>query len=200
MLYQVICLLCTHVANCNRNRFEVGYASSVKDKIDVELRRESLERVMREAQTTSADNILASLNTLYKESVVNIGIDPIAEGEEGEMDPSDVEDVERDTSGKKDNQSSLFHTKTKVSMKTMHVNISDDIFALGRAKLAGKDVITIRGDADRVRNRKADVRKAIMNTMALSESNCAPISVGVELDVIPRWQLFSRRMRSRLNL
>ena len=50
-IYQIFILLDTHRIRDGRHTFPVDYILSVADKIDVELKREALERCMKENKT-----------------------------------------------------------------------------------------------------------------------------------------------------
>ena len=78
-IYQLFILLNTHQLCDQRSTFPINYVLSVADKIDVELKRASVERSMKENQKTSVDGILAYINEFATEVGVD-GIDPTEEG------------------------------------------------------------------------------------------------------------------------
>ena len=57
LIYQVFCLLSTHIVLSTRVSFELDFVTSCEDKIDIDLRRKALEDSMKERDQTSANNI-----------------------------------------------------------------------------------------------------------------------------------------------
>ena len=68
IVYEIFKLLKTD-AQIDRPQPTLEYVLSIKDKLCTELRRDVLERAMKEAPKTSVDDLLASLSTMYEESI-----------------------------------------------------------------------------------------------------------------------------------
>ena len=68
LLYEVFVILQTH-AQKSRDKPTKTYVVSIKDRISTELRRDVLERAMKETPKTSADEILDTLSATYQESI-----------------------------------------------------------------------------------------------------------------------------------
>ena len=91
MIYEVFRLLKTHVTDDERGSFPINFVTSIKKDITTDLRRDVLERSMKEGPKTSADDILKSLNQVYEESIQKIGLNATDMLEEdGELDANDA--------------------------------------------------------------------------------------------------------------
>ena len=90
LLYQVIVLLRIHLPNDTRSTFAITYESSIKILISIYLQQEVLECRMKYAPTTTADDILMSLNSVSGDSNATTGIDPTVDEE---LDSQDLEEL-----------------------------------------------------------------------------------------------------------
>ena len=109
LIYQVFGLLNTHQysnerrggPDCSKHGFAVDFVLSIKDDIDIDLRREVLERDMSESlNVTTASEIVGILDEVYDESMDSAGINPTAtdddnEGELNSEEAAEVTDAER---------------------------------------------------------------------------------------------------------
>ena len=68
IVYEIFKLLDTHIQK-HRPKPTLLYVLSVKPQLSTELKREVLERAMKETTKTSVDDLLASLSTTYEESI-----------------------------------------------------------------------------------------------------------------------------------
>jgi len=68
---------------------------SIKDCLDVDLKRPELAQAMSGSLRTSADDILATLEDIYNESIYAVGIDPTAKDgdDEGELEKEQAAEV-----------------------------------------------------------------------------------------------------------
>ena len=86
LIYQAFALLNTHVLDEKRTEFSMTYVTSIRQYLTVNLERTVLENSMKSAPVTSADEILASLDTIYQETIdKEIGV-----SEEEELEEEDV--------------------------------------------------------------------------------------------------------------
>ena len=81
LIYEVFTLLRTAKVFPSRNSFRADFVASIKDKVTVNLRRKVLERSIHDLPSTSCDDILASLDSVYRESINRAGLDPVVENE-----------------------------------------------------------------------------------------------------------------------
>ena len=81
LVFQIFCLLKTHLFDVARNSFHLDYVLSIKDRLSVDLTRETLERSMNNSLVTSADGILSTLNQVFGKKKDLAGIDTIGDGE-----------------------------------------------------------------------------------------------------------------------
>ena len=156
MIYEVFRLLGTHVEDNTRVSFQINFVCSIKDKISTKLRRHVLERRMKEGATKiSADEILKSLNQVYEESI-QIGVNATdAVEEDGELDADDAAgyECEEVTAAPEPKRAST--ARQKVKKKTMHKDMWQNPWKLGRLSFDKKDVIAIREEGVRRRTRKS---------------------------------------------
>ena len=79
LIYEVFTLLRTTKVITSRSSFWSDFVASIKDKVTVNLCRKVLERSIHDSPSTSCDDILASLDLVYVESINRAGLDPVVE-------------------------------------------------------------------------------------------------------------------------
>ena len=205
LIYQVFGLLNTHIILLERTKFYLDFVTSCKDEIDIDLRRETLEKSMHEREQTSADNMFDAVNNVYIESIDNAGIDPtLADGDdEGEMDPVDAAANSEETRPMADNAPTTKgkSKSKKIRKKEMHVNISSDVRTLGDSKLVSRDIIRKRAARARVQKVKSNLREAIMNSISEMKSREENTSVGSEMSIgVSPWHWHTRNSPNSLDL
>ena len=94
LVYQIYCLLDTHLCDATRTSCHIDHVLSIKDRLSVNLTREMLERSMKESPSTSADGILSTLNQVFDKKVGSARIDAIRDGELNPDDLPTEDDVE----------------------------------------------------------------------------------------------------------
>ena len=62
-------MLETHIASPNRVKFHKSYVSSLEGVLSVELKQKVLENSIPNSLTSSADNILVTLTTIYEKTI-----------------------------------------------------------------------------------------------------------------------------------
>jgi hypothetical protein len=197
MIYEVFRLLGTHVEDISRSSFPINFVTSIKDKITTDLRRDALERCMKEGPKTSADDILKSLNQVYEESIQKIGLNVVDDVEEdGELDAGDAFEYEEEVATPQ-RQSTA---RTKVTKRTMHKDMFKDPWKLGRESFYKKYVLGIRAEGVRRRERKSQVRKCILNGIHASMTGVSQLVYGDHEEVVPDWQEFTRSRPNNLGL
>ena len=90
LLYKVFVLLGTHVTYSARTEFGCTYILSIKTKITTDLRRQVLEKSMTQTMSCSADDVLATIDQVYKETGGSASINPVRDEE---LDPGEVEEL-----------------------------------------------------------------------------------------------------------
>ena len=205
-IYQVFGLLATHMVVLVRKSFSLDFVTSCKDKIDIDLRRQTLEKSMHQREQTSADNMWDAVNGIYGKSIDNAGIDPTsADGDdEGEMDPNDAAANAEQTHGTASDEAHTTKQQSKskkIRKKEMHVNISSDVRTLGDSKLTSRDIIRKRDALARVQKVKSKLRQAIMNTMSEMKNQEKNTMVGSEAAFCAApWHRHTRNCSNSLNL
>ena len=130
LLYEVFVLLGTHNKNPKRKSFPINYIEEIKQKISVDLRREVLEKSMKELPATSADNILESLNDSLDKS--NSKADKALAKEEMECEEDESEDCNDD----EDEDTNRPPTKQKLKKNTLHPLIMKNPWEVGNGMFA----------------------------------------------------------------
>ena len=202
LIYQVFCLLSTHIVLSTRVSFELDFVTSCENKIDIDLRRKALEDSMKERDQTSANNIWDSVNDVYGESIDNAGIDPTAADgdDEGELDPNRGSDVvtEQEMNATNDARKSSKAKTQRIRKKELHVHISKNVEAMGITKLASTDIIHKRAELARVRSIKSNLRQAIMHSISGMKRREKDVRVGSENGTTAGpWE---RQTRNRTNV
>jgi len=147
LVYEVFCLMNTHIINPRRKSFEKNDVGKVSDKLTVDLRRDVLERSMKEAPVTSADSILATLSIVYQESIDKQSDSAVAVSEE--LDVADMSEVGPAEAGRAATVPAHRSTKSRsenVKKKTMSDLIGKDLWKLGKEEFAKKDVVRLRSE------------------------------------------------------
>jgi len=94
LVHEVFSLLGTHFCDTNRTTFDISYVVSIKDNSAVDLKQEVLERTMTLAPTMSADNILATLSTVYQDTTANEqSVNLVEELEYGDLEEARTESI-----------------------------------------------------------------------------------------------------------
>ena len=198
MLYQVFVLLKTHVVNPRRKKFDMKYVSSIEDEITVVLKRTVLERSMKEAPTTSADDLLKCLSDLYQQSIDSIGgVNQEEELDAGETDhlerePADVCRVPESRTGRK-------KVGEKIAKRQMNKQISDDHWVLGKKEFEKSDVVSERANALSKREKKTTLRRCIMKTIHEKKTKSV-VSIPDDVDYMSSLQRHVRKTNNNLHL
>ena len=204
MIYQVFGLLATHMIMLERTTFTLDFVTSCEDKIDIDLRRDNLEKSMNQREQTSADDMWETVNDVYSESIDNAGIDPTsADGDdEGEMDPLDRDAETPPTLGDAAVDAKKRKSKSrKIRKKEMHINISSDVRTLGDTKLSSRDILRKRDALARVQKVKTNLREAIMNSISEMKSREKDNSVGSEMPICgSSWYWHTRNSTNAIDL
>ena len=213
LIYQVFGLLNTHVQSDERTGgpdgsqfgFGVDFVLSVKDQIDIDLRREVLERDMSETlEVTSAKEIIGILDEVYGESIDSAGISPTAtdgddEGELNSEEAAEVAAVEaaEAAADERTREARRPAPKKNIKKKEMHRLISDNPWSIGKAKLRKKDVVARRLELDSIRHIRSKLRRAIINNIAGAGNKSTNSPVGSEQDVRTGvWQRRTKRVNT----
>jgi len=198
LVYQAFSLLKTHVSDPSRTSFEMGYVMSIEKQLTVDLKRDVLERSMKGAPETSADKLLTSLSTTYQESIDNSGVDSAEELDDGDKDELDVEESSDGVEG--DSSSGYKSLKTtKISNKKINPLMGKDVYKIGRDLLAEKDIVAIRAEAARRREKKSSVRACIMKSIN-EMVNGLSFEMPNHLKALPSWQQHVRSHPNNLGL
>ena len=192
LVFQIFCLLETHLVDAARTSFHLEYVLSVKDRLSVDLTRETLERSMKESPSTSADGILSTLNQVFNKTTSLAGIDAIADGE---LNPDDLPTTIAEASELQEQEAEAENNgRDTVTNRKLHDNIFDDPWEKGHAKFAKKDVIRLRDSSAKRRKKKTQIRECIINAISADSENKSAVSVGTEMGGRPCWQ---RHIRAR---
>ena len=152
LVYEVFALLKTHKYNPERKSFDIGYVSSVGKDVTVELKREVLERSMKESPATTADQLLASVSVTYKETMEKESVDPAEELDSGDADELTSEEMAIDATITTSKQSP---SPQKISKKKMHDLIGKDLYQIGREEFTKKGLLSIHAESDKWRINKS---------------------------------------------
>ena len=194
LVYQVFNLLETH-KDKGRGQPTVEYVLSVEKKLTGELRREVLERAMKGAPETDVDDILASLSQTYQDSIAKVRtVQPSEEtgdknddGEEGETAEEAAEAEARSSQTE------------KISKKSVHRLMGEDIFPLGEAELGEKNIIETRKEKARRLEEKCRLRECILNEIHKSGAS-KPVKKLEHVDRMPSYQRALRKVPNVLGL
>jgi hypothetical protein len=150
----------THVDK-GRLPFNIGYSSSVRYKLTVDLKRSKLESEMADGPETSADEILISLDDLYSEAVnKEVSVDEREEMDANEM--SDAEEMET-------SQPARGPQPKQTTKKKVHEKMGEDIGKLGMEKLASRNILAVRDEKRRIAEEKCLLHKCIVNLLSASK-------------------------------
>ena len=186
LVFQIFCLLNTHLVDAARNSFHLDYVLSIKDRLSVDLTRETLERSMKDAPATSADGILSTLNQVFGKKTGLAGIDAIGDGE---LNPDDLPTIEEeDESGEIDLENNTTRERDTLTKRKLNDHIFYDPWEKGRVLFSKKDVVRLRDSAASRRKKKSQIRDCIINAINADCENKTSISVGVEMPGRPCWQ------------
>ena len=185
-LYELSVVMETHVDK-GRLPFSIGYISSMKDKLTVDLKQSKIENQMRDGPETSADGILISLNKLYSEAVnKEVPVDEREEMNDGEMEDADNPEASPPPSRPK---------LDRATKKKVHEKMGEDIGALGMEKLLSRNILTIRDEKRRIAEEKCLLRKCIVSFLSKPKPALVVDLMTEEGNTIS-WQKY---MRSRCN-
>ena len=181
LVYQIFCLLETHLCDETRTSFHIDYVLTIKDGLCVDLTRETLERSMKESPATSADGILSTLNQVFDKKVGSAGIDAIADGKLNVDDLPTIQEAD-------ESHERTAPEKDKIIHRKLNDNISDDPWKLGMELFSKKDVVRVRDAAASRRQKKSQIRECIMNAINEDYKRKTSVSVGTEMQGRPCWQ------------
>ena len=190
-------MLNTHVSDSARTAFAMDYVSSIEKDLTVDLRREVLERSMKSAPETSCDRVLATLSITYQESIDRVQpVDAAEELDEGDLDEVDSErsEVEEPIS-----RATWASSTAKISKKKMSSLIGKNVYTIGKEKLLEKDIVAVRLEAERRREKKSRVRGCILRNI-LECINGVTFERPPHSDIIPTWQQFVRGRQNNLGI
>ena len=175
----------------------MDYVSSIEKDLTVDLRREVLERSMKSAPETSCDRVLATLSITYQESIDRV--QPVDAAEE--LDEGDLDEVESETTEAEEqiSRATRASSPAKISKKKMSPLIGKDVYAIGTEKLLEKDIVAVRSEAERRREKKSRVRGCILQNI-LECINGVVFEKPPHSDIIPSWQQFVRGRQNNLGI
>ena len=201
LLYQVFAKLNTHIVNINRVKFTNTFVGKVREKLDVDLRREVMENSTKDHVHSSADDILKSLTLVYEESIDGVGID-VLDGIEGECEIEADEPAEVAGSVEDHNDPNQYGPANEGPDSTgkIHKHMFDNPWKIGRALLDIRDVTRVRAEIQRRLQKKSDVRKCILNGIRASNGNSSNHTTRVEVEGLALWQKHTRSVQNNLDL
>mmetsp|Transcript_8791 Transcript_8791/g.15293 ORF Transcript_8791/g.15293 Transcript_8791/m.15293 type:complete len:254 (+) Transcript_8791:854-1615(+) len=197
LIYQVFVLLGVHEENVTRTEFGLKYIVNNTKDITVELKRAVIENSMKEAPKTSADAILATLSTVYQETIDSeAGVDAA-----DELDIGDGLDdrVQSDEPATPQTRTTRASKTEKISKKKMHPQIGIDLWKAGREEFAKKDVVAIRAAAALCQEPKGELRECIMNDI-IDRLAAASMVIPDDLLYRPSWKKYVRNVDNNLGL
>ena len=155
----------THV-NKRRPPFSVGYITSIKESLTVDLTRNKLEGQISNGPSTSADGILILLDEIYAEAVDKQVA--VTTEEELECDGDKVTRLSSMdlSSGKKSKSAKKV---TKVSEP--YAKMGEDFSALGLATLRAKNILEVRAESARRTKERNVLRQCIVNYLGKEQDN-----------------------------
>ena len=203
LLYEVFDLLETHIYYSSRIDFDIRYVKSIEKKITVLLKREVLDRSMKESPTTSANNILASISMLYEDTIdKEVGVTVEEELDDGERDDiNGSKDIDIQT-GQVDVPNSRTGQKKKgerIKKVEMHKHIGEDLWALGKEEFAKVDAISERVDAVYKRIKKVSLRGCIIQTIHDDKANSS-VTIPNDIEYMSSLQRYVRGRANNLDL
>ena len=197
LVYKVFALLNTHVSCSLRKSFDIGYVSAVKDQLTVDLKRDVLERSMKGAPSTNADNILATLSMVYQSSIDKEQAGDASE----ELDDGDLAEAVSDSRRSDSTEKSTCTNKLeKIKKKKMSTMIGNDLWKAGKEEFSKKNVIEIRREAERRRIKKANVRDCILHNIRDQKESGKSIVMPDDMDYMMSWQVYFRNHANNLRL
>ena len=188
LVYQIFCLLNTHICDPTRMFFHIDYVLSIKDRLSINLTRDTFERSMKQSPATSADGILSTLNQVFDKKGGSAGIDALGDGE---LNPDEVPTVEERNDPSEDAANLENNTtpeRDRVIHRKLNDHMLDDPWKKGRDLFSKKDVVRIRDAATSRRKTKSQIRECIINAINADYQAKISVSVGVEMQGRPCWQ------------
>ena len=131
----------THV-NKRRSPFSVGYITSIKESLTVDLTRNKLKGQMSNGPSISADGILISLDELYAEAVDK----QVAVTSEEELE-CDGDKLNRLSSRELSTGKKLKSGKKVTKLSGPYAKMGEDISSLGLETLRGKNILEVRTES-----------------------------------------------------
>ena len=192
-IYEIFKLMDTHV-NKRQSPFSVGYITSIKESLTVDLTRNKLEGQISNGPSTSADGILISLDELYAEAVdkqvaVTTEEELECDGDEAtRLSSVDLSSVKKSKSAKK---------VTKVSEPC--AKMGEDVSALGLATLRAKNILEVRAESARRTKERNVLRQCVVNYLGKEQGNSS-VSLVSNSEHMGSWQRFVRRNKNNLHL
>ena len=197
MIYEGFTLLRTAKVIPSRSSFRSDFVASIKDKVTVNLHRKVLEQSIHDSQSTSCDDILASLDLVYGESINRAGLDPVVENE---LDKEDFEEIDILRADQTTKSSAKITTNEKVKRSAMHKLMHKDVWQVGRVALEERNLIKRRSEAIQRRARNQQLRDAIMTSISDQTSELIDEIGTTDVNGVPFWQHRFKKMPNNLNL
>lgn len=139
-VYKVLVLLDTHLMLENRKTITMTHVKNVESKVDVELKRKTLENRMKVREKGTVDEILGCIEELADDPGVD-AVDPAEEGilienlEEEEEAAAEEEARQEELLSKRRRKKKTFNSR--VANKEMHPNMTEDVWVLGKKTVEG---------------------------------------------------------------
>jgi hypothetical protein len=134
-VYKVLVLLDTHLMIENRKTITMTHVKNVESKVDVELKRKTLENRMKVREKGTVDEILGCIEELSDDPGVD-AVDPAEEGilienlEEEEEAAAEEEARQEELVSKRRRKKKTFNSR--VANKEMHPNMTEDVWVPGK--------------------------------------------------------------------
>ena len=179
------------------------HVKNVESKVDVELKRKTLENRMKVREKGTVDEILGCIEELADDPGVD-AVDPAEEGtfieniEEEEEAAAEEEARQEELLSKRRSKKKSFNSR--VANKEMHPNMTEDVWVLGKKKQLKADVLLVRSASEDVARKRRNLRKAIVRNIKERNENTRQCYVGIEIDGLPPWQLFFRSKKNNIKL
>ena len=195
LIYEVFCLLRTHIILTERINFKKTYVTSIRKLIKTELRWSVLEENIHKSTVTPCENILTTLKVIPPKTAG--GVDPSEELDEGELAKLNK----------------MAEYDSDADDEAMVPPVADDppvdgdgehdwlpAWEIGRAKLAEMDVIYTRAERGRRLKIKSRIRECILNGIKYLVEDKVAIVIALASDLINHSQQYTRRRRNNLKL
>ena len=172
----------------------MGYITSIKEALTVDLTRNKLEGQISNGPSTSADIILISLDELYAEVVdkqvaVTTEEELECDGDEvTRLSSMDLSSVKKSKSAKK---------VTKVSEP--YAKMGEDVSSLGLETLRAKNILEVRAESARRTKERNVLCQCIVNYLGKEQGN-SNVSFVRNSEHMGSWQRFVRRNKNNLHL